>query len=113
MTSEIMLKNEFDTEEDRTNNYNQHQALLQRTLCIADVVKLLDFITTLPPLKKILNWHWMEYDVANEYADILEPFKEFADKAMTNETCPHCGKNLYLSDLPQYDYVCVYCDENF
>ena len=26
---------------------------------------------------------------------------------------PRCGKRLYLSDLPQYAYVCYDCDENF
>jgi hypothetical protein len=32
----------------------------------------------------------------------------------TDLDCPNdCGSRLYLSDLPQYDYVCYKCDENF
>lgn len=31
----------------------------------------------------------------------------------TGAICPKCGGNLFLSDLPQYDYVCFNCDENF
>lgn len=31
----------------------------------------------------------------------------------TNMKCPFCGDYLYLSDLPQYDYICYTCDENF
>ena len=34
-------------------------------------------------------------------------------KIATNKVCPKCGNLLYLSDLPQYDYVCTCCDENF
>lgn len=31
----------------------------------------------------------------------------------TDKKCPNCGADLYCSDLPQYDYVCAKCDENF
>jgi ribosomal protein S27AE len=31
----------------------------------------------------------------------------------TDKKCPHCNKTLYLSDLPEYEYVCIECDENF
>ena len=32
---------------------------------------------------------------------------------LTGETCPKCGHPLYVSDLCQYRYVCLECDENF
>jgi hypothetical protein len=32
---------------------------------------------------------------------------------LTGETCPKCGAPLYVSDLCQYMYVCLECDENF
>ena len=32
---------------------------------------------------------------------------------LTNEKCPKCGKPLFVSDLCQYKYVCLHCDENF
>ena len=41
-----------------------------------------------------------------EVCRVLEPFK-------THRNCPHCGATIYLSDLPQYYYVCHKCDENF
>ena len=31
----------------------------------------------------------------------------------TDKECPRCGSKLYCSDLPEYDYVCVECEENF
>ena len=31
----------------------------------------------------------------------------------TDAICPKCGDRLFLSDCPQYDYVCFNCDENF
>lgn len=48
--------------------------------------------------------------------EILECIKEM-DKVLNglkcSAKCPRCGKDLYLSDLPQYAYVCYHCDENF
>ena len=32
---------------------------------------------------------------------------------LTDKKCPHCDAPLYCSDLPQYDYVCIECEENF
>lgn len=32
---------------------------------------------------------------------------------LTDKRCPHCDALLYCSDLPQYDYVCIECEENF
>lgn len=32
---------------------------------------------------------------------------------LTNEVCPKCGSQLYVSDLCQYQHVCLKCDENF
>lgn len=32
---------------------------------------------------------------------------------LTDERCPKCGSPLYVSDLCQYQCVCLECDENF
>ena len=32
---------------------------------------------------------------------------------LTDKKCPHCDAPLYLSDLPDYEYVCIECEENF
>ena len=39
--------------------------------------------------------------------------KEIIDQLVTTKRCLHCGGQLLLSDLKQYDYVCPECDENF
>lgn len=31
----------------------------------------------------------------------------------TDKKCPKCGDILYTSDIPNYDYLCIPCDENF
>lgn len=51
-------------------------------------------------------------EINEKVADILNigrALKTYGKK----KKCPKCGKQLYLSDLPQYDYVCPWCDENF
>ena len=41
-------------------------------------------------------------------ADILEAYKK-----CHTYFCPKCGHILCASDLPEYTYLCTYCDENF
>ena len=36
----------------------------------------------------------------------MKPFK-------TNAICPKCGKLLRTTDIPEYAFVCLECDENF
>lgn len=31
----------------------------------------------------------------------------------TNAKCPHCYNYLLKSDLREYTYLCILCDENF
>ena len=31
----------------------------------------------------------------------------------TNAICPKCGKQLLTTDIPDYAFVCLECDENF
>lgn len=50
----------------------------------------------------------------NQGADNLtEIISAIVEEITTNKKCPRCGEILYCSDLPEYDYVCVECDENF
>lgn len=44
---------------------------------------------------------------------IWEHFSSLHEALKTDKACPHCGCSLYLSDLPNYAYVCAVCDENF
>lgn len=34
-------------------------------------------------------------------------------KPKTAVHCPRCGKEMYISDIIGYGYVCLNCDENF
>lgn len=43
----------------------------------------------------------------------LEQIDRCISSFCVDARCPRCGKQLYLSDLPQYAYVCYDCDENF
>lgn len=55
-----------------------------------------------------------------EHSELLEgvncvrlDIEDVLNAAITDKKCPRCGKALYLSDLEDYDYTCVSCDENF
>lgn len=52
-------------------------------------------------------------DVTVDIEDTMMTFQDIIDKMKTDSLCSHCGGPLYLSDLPQYDFVCPECDENF
>ena len=45
--------------------------------------------------------------------DLLGEIDRYISRFSTDAICPRCGKQLFLSDLPQYAYVCYDCDENF
>lgn len=40
-------------------------------------------------------------------------FENILNRLKTDKKCPRCGKILYLSDLPEYDYLCTDCRENY
>ena len=48
-----------------------------------------------------------EEQAYNYFCDVLMP--DFG----TTKYCPYCERMLLITDLPQYDYVCLSCDENF
>lgn len=45
--------------------------------------------------------------------DLLGEIDRYISRFSTEALCPRCGKRLFLSDLPQYAYVCYDCDENY
>ena len=52
-------------------------------------------------------------DILVEYNGIIGLVPLSHLYGLTEETCPRCGSHLYVSDLCDYPYVCLKCDENF
>ena len=100
------MLNEYDNCKDRTQNFKEHRKEMQ-DFSIAYIVRAIEFITTLSQLVPEGN------EVAGNTEYILEPLCEIANKLKTDMPCMKCGEVLYKSDLPQYDYICTVCDENF
>ena len=45
--------------------------------------------------------------------ELIGEIDRYISRFSTDAVCPRCGKRLFLSDLPQYAYVCYGCNENF
>ena len=89
-----------------TDNYKKEQSILSG-LSIADVVKASDYINELASFIPANN------EILDYLEDVQKPLVHAIKKCKTDKDCPRCGCSLYLSDLPQYEYVCPECDENF
>ena len=100
------MLNEFDTKGLRSNNFEAHKKAVE-SLSIVDIVKAIDYINELSQFIP------QENEVLDYIEDVVEPLVEVQNILLTNKECPHCGCYLFQSDLPQYDYVCAECDENF
>jgi hypothetical protein len=77
--------------EEETENYKKFRDALTNNLSVTDLV------------------YFDEYD--DETLNIL--IHNIVKDLATDKKCPHCNAQLYLSDLPEYDYICVECEENF
>ena len=49
--------------------------------------------------------------LTSDYSEVEVTLNEIY--GLTDEVCHKCGSPWYVSDLCQYDYVCLECDENF
>lgn len=88
------MVNEFDNE-NATENYKKYVA----TASQIDFSILIEVRNQLDPEKNQKQIKLID--------EILKPFVAVGKK------CPKCGEQMFISDLPQYDYVCYNCDENF
>jgi hypothetical protein len=52
-------------------------------------------------------------NVYNNAYELITSNKDTYNQITTNVKCPHCNKELLISDLINYAYVCESCDENF
>ena len=91
---------------DVTDNYIEHQEAINN-LSVTELIKTVDYIKLLSTFIPENN------EVLDNLGDIVKPFEKVIKRLKTNIICPHCGKELFKSDLPDYDYVCENCDENF
>lgn len=91
---------------DITDNYAEHQKAINN-LSVTNLIETINYI-------KLLSTFIPENNEAlDNLDDIIKPFEKVIEKLKTNVVCPQCGKELFKSDLPDYDYVCENCDENF
>lgn len=89
-----------------TENFLETKKLIGE-LSVCDLVKVSDYMNTLTGFVNEEN------EVLDDFYNVLNPIDDMIDKLRVNKHCPHCGCFLYKSDVDQYDYVCVDCDENF
>ncbi len=54
----------------------------------------------------------VNFDDGND-SDLEDAVHDIVKELRTDKKCPCCDAPLYCSDLPEYEYVCVECDENF
>ena len=89
-----------------TKNFKECQITMQN-LSIVDIVRAVDYIAELSDFIPDNN------EVLDYASEITQPLMSVIEKCRTDRECPHCGCFLFKSDLPQYEYVCAECDENF
>ena len=82
----------------QTRNYRAYVRNLRQFPVVGALVHCQQALRSLAP-------HASE-DVEEELEGLLRHF-------ITKSACPRCGAPLYLSDLPQYNFACFKCDENF
>jgi DNA-directed RNA polymerase subunit RPC12/RpoP len=78
-------------EDGETENYNKFKDILADNISVPNLVN---------------------FDDENDDALVIV-LHETVKELRTEKRCPHCDAPLYCSDLPQYDYVCIECEENF
>ena len=93
-----------------TDNYIDHR-IVMADLSIATIVKAIEHIGVFLQTSSLK--HEEKEDLQSDIKSDLSSFYEAIKKLRTDQPCPHCDINLYKSDLPQYDFICPYCDENF
>ncbi len=102
-------------------------AVTDAEILINDMNQSIERLATIVEVKETENYRKFKEALANtisvqaleEYVlgnpdDLLrENAVDVIEKITTEKKCPKCRRILYLSDLPQCDYVCTECDENF
>lgn len=103
------IENDLERLYERTNvtdNYAEHQEEISK-LSVVDLIRVVDYVKLLSSFVNKNN------EVLDDLDDIIEPFEKVIKTLKTEMSCHRCQNPLYKSDVPQYDYVCNECDENF
>ena len=103
------IENDLERLYERTNvtdNYAEHQEEISK-LSVVDLIRVVDYVKLLSSFVNENN------EVLDDLDNVVEPFNKVIKSLRTEKSCPRCHNNLYKSDVPQYDYVCNECDENF
>lgn len=58
-------------------------------------------------LEKMLEKYYKDIDNNSKIKEKIHK------KYGVDKKCPHCGEELIISDLKDYKYLCLKCDENF
>lgn len=85
----------------QSKNYRAYRAKLLNSVSLGLLVQMEQYLAA-PERAQAED----AQTLADEARRVLRQFQ-------THRLCPRCGTSLYLSDLPQYDFVCHTCDENF
>lgn len=99
-------RNEFDSPNNRTKNFIKQKELM-KNLSVTDLIKVVDYVD------ELAGFIPKDNEVLDYLIEYTKPLIDVFSAAECKKNCPHCGGSLYLSDLPQYDYVCPNCDKNF
>jgi formylmethanofuran dehydrogenase subunit E len=99
----ICMINEFDTPAQRTQNFNAHRDVMG-DVSVRDIYWAVNYME-----------HGHKNDDSFDLDDVYESLASVLDKLRRSQQCPQCDEayEIYVSDLPQYDFVCVRCNENF
>lgn len=88
------------------NNYERYREA-KCDLGLTDIVNAFDYIQAL------MRHVPQDSPLREYYEDVIKPLDNFVSNCITAKECPKCERNLFYSDVEDYEYVCTYCDENF
>lgn len=92
--------NEFMNE--ATENFKDVQKEIS-TLWLGDIMGAYD----------IINCLRVGIKPTSDIEPVVTALEKVIARCTTGVKCPRCGNQLFKSDMPQYDYVCFECEENF
>lgn len=92
--------NEFMNE--ATENFKETEKAISE-LSLGDVIGAYD----------VINCLRIGVKPKTDIEEVVTALEKVIARCETGIKCPFCGELLFKSDLPQYNYVCFNCDENF